>query len=47
MVSRILHLVIVDVLSTALALRIGGASLAPDLKRVKDNLKLRRVDSSL
>jgi RpiR family carbohydrate utilization transcriptional regulator len=43
MVSRILHLVIVDVLSTALALKIGVATLAPVLRQVKDKLKLRRI----
>ncbi len=43
MVSRILHLVIIDILSTALALRIGPGPLTPLLRQVKDNLRLRRV----
>ena len=45
MVSRILHLVIVDVLTTALALRIGSTQLEPLLRDVKENLKLRRVEA--
>jgi RpiR family transcriptional regulator, carbohydrate utilization regulator len=42
MVSRLLHLVIVDVLTTGVALRLGSASLRPMLSDIKKNLRLRR-----
>ena len=42
MVSRLLHLVIVDVLATAVALRIGGARLQPLLREMKNNLRNKR-----
>ncbi len=42
MVSRLLHLVIVDVLATCVALRIGGDTLQPMLSEVKDNLRSKR-----
>ena len=42
MVSRLLHLVIVDVLATCVALRIGGDTLQPMLSEVKQNLRSKR-----
>ncbi len=42
MVSRLLHLVIIDVLATAVALRIGGDKLQPLLKEMKNNLRSKR-----
>ncbi len=42
MVSRLLHLAIVDVLATCVALRIGGDRLQPVLKEMKDNLRSKR-----
>jgi len=42
MVSRLLHLLIIDVLATTLALRIGGNKLAPLLSEMKNNLKNKR-----
>ena len=42
MVSRLLHLLIIDVLATTLALRIGGAKLQPLLSEMKNNLKNKR-----
>ncbi len=42
MVSRLLHLVIVDVLATCVALRIGGDTLQPMLSEVKNNLRSKR-----
>ena len=42
MTSRLLHLMIVDVLATALALRIGADQLQPLLKDMKSNLHSRR-----
>ena len=42
MVSRLLHLAIVDVLATCVALRIGGDRLQPGLKEMKDNLRSKR-----
>jgi RpiR family carbohydrate utilization transcriptional regulator len=41
MVSRLLHLMIIDILATSLALRIG-ASLQPLLKEMKNNLRNKR-----
>ena len=41
MVSRLLHLLIIDVLATSVALRIGS-SLQPVLKQMKDNLRAKR-----
>ncbi len=41
MVSRLLHLMIVDILATCLALRIGG-KLQPLLKEMKNNLRNKR-----
>ena len=42
MVSRLLHLVIVDILTTGVALRMGSARLKPMLAEIKRNLRLRR-----
>jgi RpiR family transcriptional regulator, carbohydrate utilization regulator len=42
MVSRLLHLMIVDILATCVALRIGGVKLQPVLKEMKDNLRSKR-----
>jgi RpiR family carbohydrate utilization transcriptional regulator len=42
MVSRLLHLMVVDILATCVALRIGGGKLQPMLKEMKHNLKSKR-----
>jgi RpiR family carbohydrate utilization transcriptional regulator len=42
MVSRLLHLMIIDILATAVALRIGGDKLQPLLKEMKNNLRSKR-----
>ena len=42
MVSRLLHLLIIDVLATTVALRIGGGTLQPLLKDMKNNLRNKR-----
>jgi RpiR family carbohydrate utilization transcriptional regulator len=42
MVSRLLHLCIIDILTTGVALRLGSAQLRPLLQEVKKNLRLRR-----
>lgn len=42
MVSRLLHLMIVDILATCVALRIGGTRLQPMLKEMKNNLRNKR-----
>jgi RpiR family carbohydrate utilization transcriptional regulator len=42
MVSRLLHLVIVDILSTGVALRLGIATLRPMLQEIKKNLSATR-----
>jgi RpiR family transcriptional regulator, carbohydrate utilization regulator len=42
MVSRLLHLLIIDILATTVALRIGGAKLQPLLKEMKNNLRNKR-----
>ena len=42
MVSRLLHLVVVDVLTTGVALRLGSANLRPMLQEIKKNLRTRR-----
>ena len=41
MVSRLLHLLIIDILATRVALRIG-AQLQPQLKEIKNNLRSKR-----
>ena len=42
MVSRLLHLMIIDVLATSVALRIGSAQLQPLLRNMKQNLLNKR-----
>jgi RpiR family carbohydrate utilization transcriptional regulator len=42
MVSRLLHLTIVDILATCVALRIGGGKLQPLLQEMKQNLRSKR-----
>jgi RpiR family carbohydrate utilization transcriptional regulator len=42
MVSRLLHLAIIDVLATTVALRIGSAKLQPMLRELKNNLRNKR-----
>jgi RpiR family carbohydrate utilization transcriptional regulator len=42
MVSRLLHLMIIDVLATTVALRIGGGRLQPLLREMKNNLRAKR-----
>ncbi|KQP48577.1 MurR/RpiR family transcriptional regulator [Pseudorhodoferax sp. Leaf274] len=42
MVSRLLHLMVIDILATCVALRIGGARLQPMLQDIKDNLRSKR-----
>jgi RpiR family transcriptional regulator, carbohydrate utilization regulator len=42
MVSRLLHLLIVDILTTGVALRLGSAGLRPMLQEIKKNLRARR-----
>jgi RpiR family carbohydrate utilization transcriptional regulator len=42
MVSRLLHLVIIDILTTGVALRLGSQRLKPMLAEIKRNLRQRR-----
>ncbi|WP_157266106.1 SIS domain-containing protein [Azohydromonas aeria] len=42
MVSRLLHLLAIDVLTTGLALRLGSETLQPMLQEIKKNLRNRR-----
>lgn len=42
MVSRLLHLMIIDILATCVALRIGSAKLQPLLREMKHNLRNKR-----
>ena len=42
MVSRLLHLLIIDILATSVALRIGGEKLQPLLQEMKNNLRSKR-----
>ncbi len=42
MVSRLLHLLIIDILTTGVALRLGSAELRPLLQEIKKNLRLTR-----
>jgi RpiR family transcriptional regulator, carbohydrate utilization regulator len=42
MVSRLMHLMIIDILATCVALRIGGAKLQPLLQGMKNNLSNKR-----
>ncbi len=45
MVSRLLHLLIIDILTTGVALRLGSAQLRPLLQEIKKNLRLKRYAS--
>jgi RpiR family transcriptional regulator, carbohydrate utilization regulator len=42
MVSRLMHLMIIDILATCVALRIGSAKLQPMLQGMKNNLRSKR-----
>ena len=42
MVSRLLHLMIIDILATCVALRIGSTQLQPMLQEMKNNLRSKR-----
>ncbi|MBK1614627.1 transcriptional regulator [Rubrivivax gelatinosus] len=42
MVSRLLHLTVIDILATGVALRLGYAALRPALAEIKKNLRTRR-----
>ena len=42
MTSRLMHLMVIDVLATCVALRIGGSKLQPMLKEMKNNLRSKR-----
>jgi len=42
MVSRLLHLLIIDILTTGVALRLGSARLRPMLQEIKRNLRQKR-----
>ena len=42
MTSRLMHLMVIDVVATCLALRIGGNKLQPLLKEMKNNLRSKR-----
>ena len=42
MVSRLLHLMIIDILATCVALRIGSEHLQPKLQEIKNNLRNKR-----
>ncbi len=42
MVSRLLHLLVIDILATGVALRLGSAKLRPMLQEIKKNLRLKR-----
>ena len=42
MVSRLLHLLIIDILATCMALRLGGDVVQPRLRAMKNNLRSKR-----
>ena len=42
MVSRLLHLLIIDILATCVALGIGGETVQPRLREMKENLRSKR-----
>lgn len=42
MVSRLLHLLIIDILATCMALRLGGDLVQPRLREMKQNLRSKR-----
>jgi RpiR family carbohydrate utilization transcriptional regulator len=45
MVSRLLHLMIIDILTTGVALRMGSAGLRPLLQEIKKTLRAKRYSS--
>ncbi len=47
MVSRLLHLLVIDILATGVALRLGSAQLRPMLQEIKKNLRQRRYAEPL
>ncbi len=47
MVSRLLHLLIIDILTTGVALRLGSAQLRPMLQEIKKNLRAKRYAEPL
>ena len=46
MVSRLLHLLIIDILTTGVALRLGSAQLRPMLQAIKKNLRAKRYTTA-
>ena len=42
MVSRLMHLMIIDILATCVALRLDGQRLLPMLQDMKDKLRSKR-----
>ena len=42
MTSRLMHLMVIDILATCVALRIGSTTLQPLLKEMKNNLRSKR-----
>ena len=46
MVSRLLHLMIIDILTTGVALRLPPATLRPMLQEIKRNLRMTRYSAS-
>ena len=46
MVSRLLHLLIIDILTTGVALRLGSGELRPMLQEIKKNLRAKRYATS-
>ena len=42
MTSRLMHLMIIDIMATCLALRVGGTALQPMLREMKNNLRSKR-----
>ena len=42
MTSRLMHLMVIDIMATCLALRIGGAKLQPLLREMRNNLRNKR-----
>lgn len=45
MVSRLLHLTVIDILTTGVALRVGQQTLRPMLQEIKRNLRAKRYAS--
>ena len=46
MVSRLLHLTVIDILTTGVALRVGQQTLRPMLQEIKRNLRQKRYATS-